>query len=273
MSPEKSNIAILKNAYETWAATKGGSVQEWLEIMRDDISIQSVAGGATGLEFTKKGDGKAAAAEYFAGLTSQLEMIHYTVDEYFASGDRVVAVGSTAWRSRTTGKEFKTPKIDVVRFDAGKIAETFELYDTAKVLAASQPDLKAVVMDAYDARRRENIDEIMSFFHPDAVFQIVANPELGDLSQTLRGLDELRAAMVEMCKAWDWTGRPITDIVVEGDRAVVHTIGEMHHAPTGGRFDYEILDKLTFKDGKIIEFIEFLARISQMIGNFHPTSP
>ena len=258
MSTEKSNIAILKNAFDTWDATKGASVQEWLDIMKDDISIKSVAEGAVGLEFTEQSEGKAAAAEYFAGLASQVEMIHYTVGEYFASGDRVVAVGKTAWRNRATGIEFETPKIDVVRFDAGKIAESFELYDTAKVLAASQPELKAIVMDAYDARRRENVDEIMSFFHPDAVFRIVANPELGDISQTLRGLDELTAAMVEMCKAWDWTGLPITDIVVEGDRAVVHTIGEMHHAPTGGRFDYEILDKLTFKDGKIIEFIEFL---------------
>ena len=98
----------------------------------------------------------------------------------------------------------------------------------------------------------------MSFFHTDAVFRIVGNPELGDISQTLRGQDELRSAMVEMCKALDSTGLPITDIIVEEDRAVVHTIGEMHHPPTGGRFEYEILDKLTFKDGKIIEFIEFL---------------
>lgn len=258
MSTEKSNIAILKNAFEKWNATKGASIQDWLDIMADDIRIQSVAEGATGLEFTKQSEGKAAAAEYFAGLDSQLEMIHYTVDEYFASGDQVVAVGKTAWRNRATGKEFETPKIDVVRFKAGKIAESFELYDTAKVLGASEHDLKAIIEDAYTARRAEDVDAIMSFFHPDVVFRIVADPDLGVLSQTIRGHDEFRPAIEAMCATWDWTSMPAMDIIVDGDRAVVHSIGELRHAPTDNRFDFEILDKLTFKDGKIIEFIEFV---------------
>ncbi len=50
----------------------------------------------------------------------------------------------------------------------------------------------------------------------------------------------------------------ITDLNVEVDRAVVHTIGGMHYKRTLGRSEYEILDKLTLKDCKIIEFIEFL---------------
>jgi hypothetical protein len=63
--------------------------------MKDDISIKFVAEGAVGLEFTEQSKGKAAAAEYFAGLSSQLEMIHYTVEDYFAPGDQVVAIGKT----------------------------------------------------------------------------------------------------------------------------------------------------------------------------------
>ena len=54
-------------------------------------------------------------------------MIHYTVDEYFASGDKVVGGTSTTWRSRAIGKEFETPKIDVVRFDVVNIAESVEI--------------------------------------------------------------------------------------------------------------------------------------------------
>ena len=76
-------------------------------------------------------------------------MIHYTVDEYFASGDKVVARTSTTWRSRAIGKEFETPKIDVVRFDVVNIAESVELKDNAKMLAAFQPDLKSIVTAAY----------------------------------------------------------------------------------------------------------------------------
>ncbi len=67
-------------------------------------------------------------------------MDHYTVDEYVAQGDRVVAIGRTGWRNRETGKAFDTPKVDVVRFRDGQIVEFFELYDTAMVLASSEPD-------------------------------------------------------------------------------------------------------------------------------------
>ena len=54
MSTEKSNIAILKNAFDTWDAMKVASVQDWLDIMKDDINIKSVAEGAVGLESTEQ---------------------------------------------------------------------------------------------------------------------------------------------------------------------------------------------------------------------------
>ena len=66
-------------------------------------------------------------------------MIHYTIDEYVAEGDRVVAIGSTAWKNRATGKVFDTPKVDVWRFENGRAIAFFELYDTAMVLETANP--------------------------------------------------------------------------------------------------------------------------------------
>ena len=43
-------------------------------------------------------------------------MKHYTVEEYIAQGDVVVARGSTAWTNKKTGKVADTPKIDFWRF-------------------------------------------------------------------------------------------------------------------------------------------------------------
>ncbi|MGY9057894.1 MAG: nuclear transport factor 2 family protein, partial [Alphaproteobacteria bacterium] len=63
--------------------------------MTDSVLFQSVADGAPGLTFTAPRRNKAEAAEYFKGLTDQLEMCHYTVDYYLSDGDQVVAVGST----------------------------------------------------------------------------------------------------------------------------------------------------------------------------------
>ena len=142
MSQEKANVEILKKAFEVWDATKGGSVAHWLDIAADDVNFRSLAEGAPSLEFTRKSSSKAEFACYLQGLVDQMDMIHYTVTEYIAQGDRVVAVGSTAWRNKATGKEFDTPKVDVVRFRDGRIVEFFELYDTAMVLAASEPSIK-----------------------------------------------------------------------------------------------------------------------------------
>ncbi len=51
-----------------------------------------------------------------------------------------MAIGSTAWTNRQTGKSFDTPKVDLVRFHDGQIVEFFELYDTDQVMATSDPD-------------------------------------------------------------------------------------------------------------------------------------
>ena len=141
MSEEDSNVAILKEAFERWNETKGGSTDHWLSIMADEVDFRSLAEGREpGFEFTKRCKSCDEVAGYLQGLVEQLEMIHYTVDFYVAQGDRVVAVGSTAWRNRATGKEFDTPKADIVRFKDGKITEFFELYDTAMVTAVAQAD-------------------------------------------------------------------------------------------------------------------------------------
>ena len=101
--------------------------------MTDDLDFRSLAQDSTGLEFTCNRMCKAEMAAYFEGLMSSFEMIHYTVDQFVSEGDTVVMIGSTAWRHRETGKEFDTPKVDVVRFRDGKICAFYEYYDTAMI--------------------------------------------------------------------------------------------------------------------------------------------
>ena len=65
-------------------------------------------------------------------------MIHYTVNEYIAQGDRVVAVGHCKWRHRKTGRDVETPKVDIITMKDSKMVDFYELYDTAKAIACSQ---------------------------------------------------------------------------------------------------------------------------------------
>jgi ketosteroid isomerase-like protein len=139
MSDENRNVAILRDAYQRWNESKGGSVEHWLSLLADDLKFGSLAMGRTSaVAFTAQRHSRAGVAEYFAGLLGAWEMIDYVVDQYVAQGDRVVAIGQTAWRNKATDKAVETPKVDTWRFDSdGRIIEFFEYYDTAALLAAA----------------------------------------------------------------------------------------------------------------------------------------
>jgi predicted SnoaL-like aldol condensation-catalyzing enzyme len=75
--------------------------------------------------------------EYFDGLLSDWAMNHYTINEFVAQGDAVVARGSCAWTNKRTGKVAETPKLDFWRFKDGKAIEFYEYFDTACVMSAA----------------------------------------------------------------------------------------------------------------------------------------
>ena len=139
MNSEADNVARLKDAYQRWHDSKAGSVDHWLNLMTDDVKFRSLAAGAIELQFTRDSSNKDEVKRYFAGLTSEWEMIYYRVDEYIAQGDRVVALGQVSFKHKKTGKIFVTPKADFHKFRDGKVCEFFEFYDTANAIATATP--------------------------------------------------------------------------------------------------------------------------------------
>jgi ketosteroid isomerase-like protein len=139
MGEEAANVNLLKDAYQRWNATKGGSVDHWLALVDQNIRFGSLARGAPPVAFLTTYDNREALRNYFNSLLSDWAMINYTVDEYVAQGDAVFARGSCAWTNKHTGRGVETPKVDFWRFRNGKAIEFYEYYDTASVLAAATP--------------------------------------------------------------------------------------------------------------------------------------
>ncbi|MGI9407787.1 MAG: nuclear transport factor 2 family protein [Hyphomicrobiaceae bacterium] len=138
MSDAEKNTETLKRCYARWHESKGDSVEDWMEILDDQVDFRSLAmGSGSGAEFTSPLSSKTAVKGYFDGLLEQWQMIHYTVDDYVAEGDMVCAIGSTAWTHKGTGKTVDTPKVDVWRFRDGKAVAFFEFYDTAALFAGA----------------------------------------------------------------------------------------------------------------------------------------
>lgn len=138
-STQEQNKETLRKAYALWHDTKGGSVDHWMSICDERISFGSLAQGRARLEFTAALTGRDTLKAYFGGLLGAWSMIHFTVNEIVAEGDRVVIICATSWRNKASGKVFETPKVDTWRFAGGKAVEFYEYYDTAAVMAAAAP--------------------------------------------------------------------------------------------------------------------------------------
>ncbi|MCB9948067.1 MAG: nuclear transport factor 2 family protein [Rhodospirillaceae bacterium] len=137
MSEDDRNVAVLQESYTLWNSDKAAGFDYWMQLLADDVTFRSLAGGRPGVEFTRDCNRKADVARYFEGLTADWEMVHYTPVDFIAQGGRVAVRGRTAWKNRRSGKTVSTPKADFFRFRDGKIVEFFEFYDTAAMLAAA----------------------------------------------------------------------------------------------------------------------------------------
>jgi ketosteroid isomerase-like protein len=137
MANPTENVAKLKDAYHRWDQSKGKDTSMWTALFSEHVRLRSLGAGKPGLEFTLECKSSADIARYFAGLAKDWEMIHYTTKPFAVDGDRVVMLGRTAWRNRTTGQSFDTPKADLAIFENGRVVEFIEFYDTAMVLAAT----------------------------------------------------------------------------------------------------------------------------------------
>lgn len=123
-------------------------------------------------------------------------------------------------------------------------------------------EIENIVRESYAARRIGDIEATAAYFAEDATFRISACEALGDLGTPLRGKSDLRGLWGTVFPTYDWSEFPIRSIMIDDGtappRAVVHCAGTMVYTPTGQRFEAETLDMLTFENGKITDFLEFV---------------
>ncbi len=133
-------------------------------------------------------------------------------------------------------------------------------------------EVERVIEAAYAARRAEDVEGALAHFLPTATFRMVVNDRLGEAGRQVRGFDDLRAAFGEMFATWDFRELPLAQVVIDDAatpvRAAVHSSGTVRHAPSGQEFSFEMLDLLTFEDGKIASFLQFFDTdlLAQVVG-------
>jgi ketosteroid isomerase-like protein len=134
-------------------------------------------------------------------------------------------------------------------------------------------ELERTARAFYRARNDNDLEAMMSFVDPDASFHIVGNYRLGPLTHVVDGHSEIRARFSDLVDAWDLSGLSFDSMYVDGDTVLVHRTGSVRFKSDDSHFDTEILDKLTFRDGRVIEFTEFVDTLmaAEVIGFVKPS--
>ncbi|WP_075288937.1 nuclear transport factor 2 family protein [Pararhizobium arenae] len=118
--------------------------------------------------------------------------------------------------------------------------------------------MERIVRDIYIARDSGDVDGILTHIEAGCSFRIVGGPMLGALSQGCCGPDSIRCAMQGLVDHWDTTKVDVVHISISGDTVFAHRAGKVRFIPDDIEFETEIADKFVFRDGRVVEVLEFI---------------
>jgi ketosteroid isomerase-like protein len=123
---------------------------------------------------------------------------------------------------------------------------------------ASREAMIETIYRAYDARGKGDIDGLMAAFHPDAVFELKGEKTVFEVAGAVQGHPNVQATLAGLTENFEFMKRDIVTAMVEGDRAAVHSRLKVRFVPKDTVFTSDVLDTFRFRDGKIIELVEFV---------------
>lgn len=117
--------------------------------------------------------------------------------------------------------------------------------------------IEALIKQGYAARDRGDVEAILACFRPDGRFHLAGSPQVSAICGVAAGHEELRATMTALVANFEITQRDFVAILVDGERAAVHSRIQARHVATNKTVTTDLLDLWTFENGKILEFVEF----------------
>jgi ketosteroid isomerase-like protein len=117
--------------------------------------------------------------------------------------------------------------------------------------------IETLIEKSYHARKQGDVEGLMSAFHPEAVFELAGSKAVLPVAGASRGHPDIRATMTGLVAGFDFVHRDVISTTIDGDRAAVHSRIKIRVIPGEKTVTTEILDLFKFKDGKVIELLEF----------------
>ncbi len=125
----------------------------------------------------------------------------------------------------------------------------------------AESDTRQAVNGLYDAYVKRDLERVASFIHDDIDWVIYAPRHLFGFTGPRQGKEAVLAALGEIAKAYSLKDYVPKITIVDGDRAAVVSEVRFKHHVTGRVLNFRLADVMRLRDGKIIEFEEFIDTI------------
>lgn len=121
----------------------------------------------------------------------------------------------------------------------------------------SQGDNQRSMQDIYAARLRGDLEGLCRQFSATANFRLAGSGQTIPLAVSRSGAGEIRSLLRLLIKSFQLTDLTILAMLVDGSRAATHWSAKVHSRITGGTAETELMDLVEFKDGLVVDYLEF----------------
>jgi ketosteroid isomerase-like protein len=119
----------------------------------------------------------------------------------------------------------------------------------------SRADIEKTVRSVYAARVSGDLDSVMTGLADDCRFALNGRGTgVPALAAASTGKASIRQVMKELIDSWRFDQWKELSLLVDGEKACLHWRARITCVPTGKSEDFEVLDIITFRDGKIVDF-------------------
>lgn len=132
----------------------------------------------------------------------------------------------------------------------------------------TRDETEALIRRLHEIRRSNDAEKVAAFFHEDVVYSVAGCPGHSKLPCKLEGRDAYMPMLRMLAETFSWDGIEFHDIIVDGDRAAAFYTLTTTHTPSGEQFSTPVADQMTFRDGKIASFTQYIdtARVNGVMG-------
>lgn len=115
--------------------------------------------------------------------------------------------------------------------------------------------IERVIKSLYAARLAGDAERTLSDFAEDGTYAINARGTgVAAMEKPITGKAAVRVAIQGMVDTWRFDDWRQVDLLIDGERALLHWTADITFIPTGKQARFDVLDVIRFEAGRIIHF-------------------